>query len=262
MKIYPAVIAILLSVLVVGVGYIFAFQGPTEVPPGGSGAISVDTAGNVGIGVPTPEAKLDIAGQIKISGGSPADGKVLTSDESGLASWQTPVTPTSTSDKVIGEGRPGTLINLSGECTVGGLKLARSLPPVTWEGAAAGCPKDWWVCSAAERGTSSCGSTAFLVRRCSPSYTEHYTTGQLYYTSWPNINLGTHQHYHSTTLYGPKQIVNGIYEANNVVDAWVADAFVDPADGLYKGKAVSISGATYEGQICQIMPTWCCAPAS
>jgi len=46
--------------------------------------------GDVGIGTASPGAKLEVAGQIKITGGSPAAGKVLTSDVSGLASWQAP----------------------------------------------------------------------------------------------------------------------------------------------------------------------------
>ncbi len=48
------------------------------------------TNGNVGIGTTSPGAKLDVAGQIKITGGTPGAGKVLTSDASGLATWQTP----------------------------------------------------------------------------------------------------------------------------------------------------------------------------
>ncbi|GEM_PF-2408499 len=43
--------------------------------------------GNVGIGTTTPAARLDVNGQIKISGGSPGTGKVLTSDATGLATW-------------------------------------------------------------------------------------------------------------------------------------------------------------------------------
>lgn len=46
--------------------------------------------GNVGIGTSTPGAKLEVAGQVKITGGSPGAGKVLTSDASGLATWTTP----------------------------------------------------------------------------------------------------------------------------------------------------------------------------
>jgi len=44
----------------------------------------------IGIGVSHPNAKLDLRGQIKIRGGSPGTGKVLTSNASGLATWQTP----------------------------------------------------------------------------------------------------------------------------------------------------------------------------
>ncbi|MFA4889075.1 MAG: hypothetical protein WC628_05835, partial [Candidatus Omnitrophota bacterium] len=45
-------------------------------------------AGNVGIGNSLPAAKLEVTGQIKITGGSPGSSKVLTSDNSGLATWQ------------------------------------------------------------------------------------------------------------------------------------------------------------------------------
>ncbi len=47
-------------------------------------------SGNVGIGTEFPGAKLEINGQVKITGGSPEEGRVLTSDASGLGSWQTP----------------------------------------------------------------------------------------------------------------------------------------------------------------------------
>ncbi len=46
--------------------------------------------GNVGIGTTTPSTKLEVNGQVKITGGAPGNGKVLTSDASGLASWESP----------------------------------------------------------------------------------------------------------------------------------------------------------------------------
>jgi hypothetical protein len=44
--------------------------------------------GNVGIGTNDPDAKLEVSGLIKITGGSPGENKVLTSDQDGLASWK------------------------------------------------------------------------------------------------------------------------------------------------------------------------------
>jgi hypothetical protein len=54
--------------------------------------IMIYSGGNVAIGSVEPDAKLDIDGQIKIRGGNPGYGKVLTSNSSGLASWVTPGT--------------------------------------------------------------------------------------------------------------------------------------------------------------------------
>jgi len=48
----------------------------------------VGTTGNVGIGTTSPGAKLEVAGQVKITGGSPGADKVLTSDAAGLATWE------------------------------------------------------------------------------------------------------------------------------------------------------------------------------
>lgn len=50
--------------------------------------LSVNASGNVGIGTTTPTTKLEVAGQVKITGGNPGTDKVLTSDDNGLASWK------------------------------------------------------------------------------------------------------------------------------------------------------------------------------
>lgn len=71
---------------------IFFRNGTKFVTPNATDtSFSLDLAlkdGNVGIGTGTPGAKLEVAGQIKITGGVPGAGKVLTSDAAGLASWQ------------------------------------------------------------------------------------------------------------------------------------------------------------------------------
>ncbi len=53
----------------------------------------IESNGNVGIGTTNPSSKLEINGQVKITGGAPANGKVLTSDASGLATWQDNANP-------------------------------------------------------------------------------------------------------------------------------------------------------------------------
>ena len=53
-----------------------------------STVLYLDDTGEVGIGTRSPDAELEVAGQVKITGGSPGAGKVLTSDNDGLASWE------------------------------------------------------------------------------------------------------------------------------------------------------------------------------
>ncbi len=52
--------------------------------------MAIDDAGNVGIGTASPSAKLELKGSLKIVDGTQANGRVLTSDAGGLATWQTP----------------------------------------------------------------------------------------------------------------------------------------------------------------------------
>jgi len=71
-------------------------------------------AGNVGINTTGPGAKLEVAGQIKITGGTPGAGKVLTSDASGLATWTTPAgggLPSGTSGQTLRNDGTGWVAN-------------------------------------------------------------------------------------------------------------------------------------------------------
>ncbi|MFC1528154.1 hypothetical protein ACFL5D_05380 [Candidatus Neomarinimicrobiota bacterium] len=72
--------------------------------------------GNVGIGTTIPSAKLEVAGQVKITGGTPGSGKVLTSDAIGLASWQTPAAGGST---LWTEESGGNIYRASGNVGIG-----------------------------------------------------------------------------------------------------------------------------------------------
>ncbi len=62
--------------------------------------ISATKSGNVGIGTASPNAKLDIVGNVKIMDGSEGVGKILTSDANGLASWQVPAPAVETDPQV------------------------------------------------------------------------------------------------------------------------------------------------------------------
>jgi len=67
------------------------------------------SGGNVGIGTTNPSYKLDVTGTISVTGfrmpTGAGSGKVLTSDDSGLATWQTPSGVT-VSREVICDARP------------------------------------------------------------------------------------------------------------------------------------------------------------
>ncbi len=69
-------------------GYLLNY---TETDPTWNGTANqtgdIGRTGNVGIGTTTPTQKLDIDGQVRIRGGAPGAGKVLTSDANGNATW-------------------------------------------------------------------------------------------------------------------------------------------------------------------------------
>lgn len=76
--------------------------------------MTIDANGNVGIGTSTPSSKLEVNGQLKISGGNPGNGKILTSDATGIATWETPSIPPS-----VINGLPNRLIKFNSTETGG-----------------------------------------------------------------------------------------------------------------------------------------------
>ena len=92
-------------------------------------AVTVLKNGDVGIGTATPGSALEVGGQVKITGGSPGSGKILTSDAVGLATWETPssggggwtdgganVYTTTSTDKVgIGTSSPEFKLTVEGD---------------------------------------------------------------------------------------------------------------------------------------------------
>ncbi|MGC9315519.1 MAG: hypothetical protein ACP5G4_07825, partial [bacterium] len=84
------------------------------------GKFYLTQAGNLGINTTAPTTRLDVNGQIRIRGGVPGAGKVLTSDATGTATWETPTggtglwtnagthisANTNTNARVYDEGQP------------------------------------------------------------------------------------------------------------------------------------------------------------
>lgn len=56
----------------------------------GDAALTVATNRNIGIGTTSPTALLDVNGTLRVRGGAPANGRVLTTDATGLAAWSDP----------------------------------------------------------------------------------------------------------------------------------------------------------------------------
>lgn len=166
-------LSVLVFVLFLLASFISAWSNPTATAPGGNvpaplnvgltgqikqgglvlnasgGALNglIVHGGNVGIGNDNPSHKLSvngnvwINGQIAIADGSQGAGKVLTSDTSGIASWQTPsggtiwgisgsnIYNTNTGNVGIGMTNPGTKLEVAGGIKPGNVTTGTTCSP-------------------------------------------------------------------------------------------------------------------------------------
>lgn len=95
-------------------GYIVTTDSPEQGGANTIYSLATDENGNVGIGTNTPGAKLEVNGQLKITGGTPGANKVLTSDANGLATWENAAGGTAISLAAIGAAPNYTGATLSG----------------------------------------------------------------------------------------------------------------------------------------------------
>ncbi len=274
MKTYITIASVALLILVIAAKVIFAFQGPTQPPGTGSGAISVDASGNVGIGgTPTAGEKLKVGGG-RLTVTDEIIGRRFI-DEQNNAYYVDPaanLNPKVSANflshivtaggliagKIMGEGRANLILaNSAGECVISGIKISRALPPVIWEGAAAACPSGWWVCTVAERGAGKCPVTAVAgdgngasISFCRPGF----------YDQIDSISSTSRGRYYSG--YVRSAPYNGGIAGGNRY-AWVANANSSPL-GVDRG-LVSVDGGapTFpdnvpEAQRCTSYPVWCC----
>jgi trimeric autotransporter adhesin len=106
-----------------GVAQQVGFWRGTSALSGKNGFVYDTTNTRVGIGTVAPAATLDVNGQVKISGGAPAAGKVLTSDANGLANWATPSSGGGTLNQAYnygGSGAGSTINAISGPVQITG----------------------------------------------------------------------------------------------------------------------------------------------
>ncbi len=194
----------------------------------GSGNASF--TGNVGIGTTTPGAKLEVAGQVKITGGAPAVGAVLTSDVTGLASWQPHVL--NISNDTISLSNGGGFVNIPAQipALISQDDFSYTAPLKNyWSSAITGGATITLTNSVVQLSTNGAGNTAKLYSNKQKSVTD----GKLIFTGV----ISTYED--NNTAYGPlsRGLVNGT-DRNNAIE------FINVSGNTIQARTVSGGVAT------------------
>ncbi|MCX6758958.1 MAG: hypothetical protein NT012_00070 [Candidatus Nealsonbacteria bacterium] len=232
-------------------------------------------AGNVGIGTTSPGAKLEVAGQIKITGGIPGVGKALISDAAGLASWQTitGTLPSGSSGQTlrndgtnwvansviynngtnvgIGTAAPGYKLDISGDVRWTGTLQGGSVPWARLTSFPSACSSGQYVtavgstltCSVPPAGIGGSGTTNYLVK-----FTAGTTIGNSQiYDSGTNVGIGTAAPGAKLEVAGQVKITGGSPAAGKVLTSDAAGLAIwqtpAPAGGTPTGGIIMYSGA-------------------
>ena len=131
----------------------------------GASRFGIDKNGNIGIGTNLPQTKLHVNGQLRIQDGTQGNGKILSSDANGTASW---ISNSTTTPAVMGtlSGTSYTLTNAAGEYTGSYIVL----PPGKWSvqismliGDAGGYNSSLWFRSCFSASSSSIVGPTYVV---------------------------------------------------------------------------------------------------
>jgi hypothetical protein len=97
-------------------------SGPVKLGTNLNTRLIIAPSGEIGINTLTPTAQLDVNGQIRMQGGSPGAGKIMTSDATGIGSWTT----TSAAGLVSGTGSANSIPKFTGSNSLGNSVMTES----------------------------------------------------------------------------------------------------------------------------------------